>query len=501
MPRSPAEVKARLLKCVGYFAGSGSSNEVQELISELERTFPQLPVQPELLRGSWSLVGDTAGSSPPILVQEVLNQACFRGYLTLRSVSLDIFEDLSARCSARIAFSAGRVEVVVSEFYLQRASESKFQSLPSGKSLKVGYIDDDILILLDGNDPLYLLDGYLGSRAKREVYLRTEPGTRRSRFWRGFRDRQGWLLQAPLTFLSWLAAAGLDRWHWPSSTEESRALSRWRYRPNVATVEIAFDPDLLPRPLQLYQVAEPSDFGLVWAMTTYSFWRSPTLAQKASMYNNMMYSGLFWASSFTAACALLRILSTIRCKSKQPHVVELACGAGLPSLAALSAGAKVTSTDLSPIALDLVTRSASLQPEAGRACFSVALLDIARAGPKDVLALGADVVVASDVLYDEDVASFVGRLAAGLLSGGARFIVTDPGRIEGRGRSAFIESLQETLTSAYSLQLPQNLLLFQTQQIPDHVLDQGTKAMQFGGQVDDRVGVLMLEPSMLMPLS
>ena len=69
------------------------------------------------------------------------------------------------------------------------------------------------------------------------------------------------------------------------------------------------------------------------------------------------YGAELWPSSLVAAVALVE-----RCRPGNT-VLELGCGAGLTTLAALDAGAKVTATDWSPFSLALVEASAeAFQP-------------------------------------------------------------------------------------------------------------------------------------------
>jgi len=87
-------------------------------------------------------------------------------------------------------------------------------------------------------------------------------------------------------------------------------------------------------------------------------------------------------------------------------VVELACGTALPSIAALARGAKVTSTDISLLSLRLAEKSAE---PLTRDNFSTQIFDIIKEPPQKLLDLHPDIVVASDLLYTEEVAKGLGR--------------------------------------------------------------------------------------------
>ena len=159
--------------------------------------------------------------------------------------------------------------------------------------------------------------------------------------------------------------------------------------------------------------------------------------------------------------------------------MELACGTGLPSLAAHRYGVRVISTDVSPLAHQLVLTAAKKQ-RGGE--ISTRVFDILRDSPESLLSLEPDVVVASDLLYEEIFAETLARHLGAAAKSGAAVITTDPKRIQGRGQEVFLESFRR----AASVEHPPG---FQPQEIPDHVLDRGLNAMKYGGQVDRSVGV------------
>ena len=164
-------------------------------------------------------------------------------------------------------------------------------------------------------------------------------------------------------------------------------------------------------------------------------------------------------------------------------MVELASGTGLPSLAAHCCGARVTSTDLSPLARQLVL-AASKQPATAGA-MSIGVFDLLKDSPERLLEMRPDIVVASDVLYEESFAEALGQHLGAAARSGAAVITTDPGRMQGRGQEVFLDSFFR----AAALDPAAVDAQFRKRDIPDHVLDRGLSAMKYGGQVDRSVGV------------
>ena len=147
-----------------------------------------------------------------------------------------------------------------------------------------------------------------------------------------------------------------------------------------------------------------------------------------------VYCAQIWPSAVAATDALLRGLEP------GTSVIELGCGPGLPSLAALAAGAaRVTASDWSPLALALTTHAAnSFQaPRAKR--LAARRLDIFSDEDAIVMA-DSEVLVAADLLYDEATAEALGRRAAQHMRVGGRVIIADPGRPG--GRAAFVRGLR-----------------------------------------------------------
>ena len=153
-----------------------------------------------------------------------------------------------------------------------------------------------------------------------------------------------------------------------------------------------------------------------------------------------VYAARLWPSSVVAARTLLRHLATKR----EAVVCEIGCGSGLPSLAALAAGAQsVIAVDMSPLALSLVSHAArSFQPSRAPRLTTVQRDLLQQDGE---VIINCDYLVAADLLYDIPTAHAVGRyVGRQVRRGGATAIIADPGRMNGQGRAAFARGLLES---------------------------------------------------------
>ena len=129
----------------------------------------------------------------------------------------------------------------------------------------------------------------------------------------------------------------------------------------------------------------------------------------------------YWAELWPSAMALARHLSE-RDLSGQ-RAVELGCGVGLSTVAALDRGADVLATDYYEAALDFTRHNARVnlgrEPETRP-------LDWRAPVPEG---LGAfDLVFAADVLYEERNARDLSGLVPALLAPEGGAVVADPGR-------------------------------------------------------------------------
>lgn len=118
----------------------------------------------------------------------------------------------------------------------------------------------------------------------------------------------------------------------------------------------------------------------------------------------------YWADIWPAEVALGRILiaSPLECR----RVLELGAGIGLAGLAAAAAGARVVVTDREPAALALAKRNAARN----RLDIDVRCLDWNAADARERAGGEFDLIVAGDVLYDEDHLEPLLALLAALLA-------------------------------------------------------------------------------------
>lgn len=187
--------------------------------------------------------------------------------------------------------------------------------------------------------------------------------------------------------------------------------------------DVSFAP-LLASPVSVFESADPDEVL--------------DIALDDVVANADTYAATLWPSAYIAASTLLKQLGR---RPAGATVTELGCGPGLPSLAALAAGAgTVTATDHSPMALALVSRSASEFLPARTERLHTALLDVM--DPRTMPLLHpCDLLVAADLLYDEATAEALGKRVARQVACGTTAIVTEPGRQQGLGRAAFLRGV------------------------------------------------------------
>ena len=139
-----------------------------------------------------------------------------------------------------------------------------------------------------------------------------------------------------------------------------------------------------------------------------------------------------WPSAYAACAALERIASQLK---RPPTVLELGCGAGLPSLypsvALESPRAVATDVEAVPLAFLEAARGAHVETGVVRDMYTGRHLRRRRY-------TGFDVVVCADMLYNTDVATSLGALlgAAACGAGAPEFVVCDPAAAAATASSA-----------------------------------------------------------------
>jgi predicted nicotinamide N-methyase len=131
----------------------------------------------------------------------------------------------------------------------------------------------------------------------------------------------------------------------------------------------------------------------------------------------------YWAELWPSAIALARYLSREDLAGRR--AIELGCGIGLPTVAALAGGAKVLATDHYEAALDFTVHNARTnlgrEPEA-------TLLDWHAPDPER---LGTfDLVLAADVLYEARNLPALANLVPAVLASGGEAVFADPRRAD-----------------------------------------------------------------------
>ncbi len=128
----------------------------------------------------------------------------------------------------------------------------------------------------------------------------------------------------------------------------------------------------------------------------------------------------YWADLWPSAIALSRCLAGRNLSGKR--AIELGCGVGLPSVAALSGGAEVTATDYYEAPLDFTAYNARTNTDREP---DTLLLDW-RYPPESLPRF--DLVFGADVLYEAHDCLALAELVPRLLSGDGEAIFADPGR-------------------------------------------------------------------------
>ena len=142
----------------------------------------------------------------------------------------------------------------------------------------------------------------------------------------------------------------------------------------------------------------------------------------------------FWAFPWPGGVALARYLLDTPAVVAGRRVVDVGCGGGLVSLAALRAGAAdVLALDLDPLALTATRLNGDLNQVPAHLLRTAPadVLDLAGAADGDPLLaelLAADVVLAGDLFFERVLAAGMLRLLRRAASAGCTVLTGDPGR-------------------------------------------------------------------------
>jgi len=218
----------------------------------------------------------------------------------------------------------------------------------------------------------------------------------------------------------------------------------------------------------------------------------PPIAGNAQMQAMSVLNDAFgvvgvWPAAWVAADRVLTLCQQRSRVANAPplRVMEVACGAGLPSLCALAAGASVFATDLEELPLRLLSEAAEWQFLPGQ--LETRTLDMTYELPP---AGGFDVIVCSDCLYKADVAVAVAKFFVKVLlrRPGTELVVTCPPNRS--GEQAFLDELSRGLGLGIG---ESTKPVFEAVDVPAWAADEAYDP--FDGTVPEEVGLLRLYSS------
>jgi predicted nicotinamide N-methyase len=129
----------------------------------------------------------------------------------------------------------------------------------------------------------------------------------------------------------------------------------------------------------------------------------------------------YWAELWPSALALARAVGARTLRGAR--TLELGCGLGLPSLAAAAAGGRVVATDWAEEAIAMTLRNAA------RNGLAVEALRVSWTAPSALLERAPwDLVLASDVLYEQRNGEALLPLLPRLIDARGEIWLADPGR-------------------------------------------------------------------------
>jgi predicted nicotinamide N-methyase len=149
----------------------------------------------------------------------------------------------------------------------------------------------------------------------------------------------------------------------------------------------------------------------------------PDLGAASAVDEYMPYWASIWPAAHVLAEAVVHEPWPHMQTSEKPHAVEIGCGLGLPGLAALTCGFRVTFSDYDATSLRFVSESARGN---GFADFDVLQMDW-RWPPSG---LQVPLVLAADVAYDRELFAPLAALLRGLLAPDGLCLMANGDRVQ-----------------------------------------------------------------------
>lgn len=229
-----------------------------------------------------------------------------------------------------------------------------------------------------------------------------------------------------------------------ATTEVGRWRSQRLARPGVSAEGIS--PLRFPNAVQVQVDVGP---GLrVFALEASVDWQEELIEQAVESPEDSVEVDPFGMALWPASLVLARAVAAhaevlaAQLREPKPRVLELGAGCGLGSLTAAILGMDVLATDFRELPLQLLHEAARRQGIAARV--RTALFDVRN---ESTPLPEADLLIASDVLYNRETAEAVARRVAEARRGGCAVLITDIGR---RHAHTFLEELRRLLPDEHA---------------------------------------------------
>lgn len=166
----------------------------------------------------------------------------------------------------------------------------------------------------------------------------------------------------------------------------------------------------------------------------------PELGAASAVDEYMPYWASIWPAARVLAEAILREPWPVMQTAEKPHTLEIGCGLGLPGLAALMCGFRVTFSDYDATSLRFASESARANGFAG---FDVLQMDW-RWPPAD---LQVPLLLAADVAYDREMFAPLAALMRRVLAPGGLCLMANGDRVQvpALGEALRVQGLEQVI--------------------------------------------------------